>query len=322
MSNQEQKDKRFSMTMSIIVHGSLLLIFFFLVAWKEPDPPIPEYGIEINFGQQELGGGNTEREAEAKIEDTVEEEAPDSEVETEEVEEIVEETPEEVIEEVTEPVEEVTPPVEETEPEPVKTEEVIEKPVTTPEKAEVKVEEQPKKEEVKPVEEKKEEAKPVEEKKVEEKPVEKPKTVDQRAIMGGKKTNNNTTNPASNNQGDDPDKKGNAGDPEGKKETKGKSPGGADLGGVSLSLDGWKWTTPPGKKDDSQVEGVITFAIRVDDRGDVKDAYKVPETTISDNNIIEFYKKQVMELRFEQIDPSKSMAEFSEGKIVFVIKTN
>lgn len=321
MSNQEQKDRRFSMTMSIIVHGSLLLIFFFLVAWKEPDPPIPEYGIEINFGQQELGGDNTEREAEVKIEDTVEEEAPDSEVETEEVEEIVEETPEEVIEEVTEPVEEVTPPVEETEPEPAKTEEVIEKPVTTPEKAEVKVEEQPKKEEVKPVEEKKEEAKPVEEKKVEEKPVEKPKTVDQRAIMGGKKTNNNTTNPASNNQGDDPDKKGNAGDPEGKKETKGKSPGGADLG-VSYSLDGWKWQRPPAEKDDSQVDGVIKFAIDVDDRGKVLRVSTIPGTTISDNTIVEFYKKQVMELSFVQLDPSKSPAAISKGEVTFVIKTN
>lgn len=322
MSSQEKKDKRFSMTMSIIVHGSLLLIFFFLVAWREPDPPIPEYGIEINFGQQETGGGNTERETETEIEDTVEEEAPDSEVETEEVEEIVEETPEEVTEEeVTEPVEETTPPVEETEPEPVETEEVIEKPVTTPEKAEVKVEEEPKKEEVKPVEEKKEETKPEEEKKVEEKPVEKPKTVDERAIMGGKKTNNNTTDPASNNQGDDPDKKGNAGDPKGKKETKGNSPGGADLG-VSYSLDGWKWQRPPAEKDDSQVEGTIKFAIDVDDRGQVLRVSTIPGTTISDNTIIEFYKKQVQKLSFVQLDPTKAPAAISKGEVTFVIKTN
>lgn len=299
MSDQEKKDKRFGMVVSGIIHASLILIFLFLVAWREPDPPIPEYGIELNLGFQEQGGGDTERDAEALVEDTEEDEVPDAPEETEEVV-----TPqEEVVEETTPTETETTETVEQTE-------EVVEDPVTA-ETSEVAVEE--KKEEVQ-TEEKKEE---------ETKPVEKPKpTVDQRALMGGKKTNTENTSQTSNNQGDDRALMGNQGDKDGQKNTDGNSEDGADIGGVSYSLDGWKWQQPPADKDDSQIDGVIKFAIEVDDRGDVLRVSIVPGTTISDNNIVEFYRKQVKQLRFVQLDPSKTAASISKGTVTFVIKTN
>ncbi len=321
MSEQEKKDKRFSMIISGIIHASLIALFFLLVAWREPDPPIPEYGIELNFGLQEEGGGDTEREADAQIEDTENEEAPDAEEEVEPVEE-------EVIEEVEpEPVEEPVEEVVEPEPEPVKVEEVteevveaVEDPVTA-EESEVAVEE--KKVEVETEEKKEEVTPPVEEKKEEVMPKEKPKPViNNKALMGGKKTDSDKTDPSSNNQGDSRALMGNQGDPEGKKNTDGKSPGGADIGGVSYSLDGWKWQRPPAEKDDSQIDGVIKFSIDVDDRGDVLRVSVIPGTTISDNTIVEFYKKQVQKLRFVQLDPSKAPAAISKGEVTFVIKTN
>lgn len=179
-----------------------------------------------------------------------------------------------------------------------------------------------KKEEVKPpVEVKKEVTKPVEEKKEEVKPKPVP-VVDQRAIMGGgKKAESDSKEAASNNQGKEVDKRGNMGDPKGKTTANGTKPGGADLG-VSLSLDGWKWERPPAEKDDSQIEGVIKFRIEVDDRGTVINVTKIPGTTISDNTIIEFYKKQVEKLAFIQTDPSKMAANISRGEITFVIKTS
>lgn len=317
MSEQEKKDKKFSMIISGIIHVTLIALFLILVAWREPDPPIPEYGIELNFGLEEQGGGDTERDSGAKIEDTTQEEEPDTEVETEVVEEVVEETEPDPVEEV---VEEVT----ETEPEPAKTEEVteevvevVEDPVTT-EESEVAVEE-----EKKETEEKKEEVTPPKEEiKKEEPPKEKPKEINTKALMGGKKTDTDKKDPASNNQGDERALMGNQGDPEGKKNTQGNSPGGADLGGVSYSLDGWKWQRPPAEKDDSQIDGVIKFAIEVDDRGDVLRVSVIPGTTISDNTIVEFYKKQVQKLRFVQLDPSKTAASVSKGEVTFVIKTN
>uniref|UniRef100_UPI004048CE71 hypothetical protein n=1 Tax=Roseivirga sp. TaxID=1964215 RepID=UPI004048CE71 len=321
MSEQEKKDKKFSMIMSGIVHGTLLILLFFLVAWREPDPPIPEYGIELNFGLEQAGFGDTERESDAQIQDTENDTPPDAEVESEDAPEEtpVEETP---VEEVKTLVKEaVKEPVKETPKEAVKAAEVqkTESPVKVEEKKVEKVEEK-KEEVVPPVEEKKVETPPVE-KKVEPKPKPKP-TVDERAVMGGgKKTDTNSTDPASNNQGKVTDTRGNMGDPTGKTTANGTKAGGADLG-VSLSLDGWKWQAPPTEKDDSQIDGIIKFRIEVDDRGTVINVTKIPGTTISDNTIIEFYKKQVEKLSFVQTDPNKSAALLSRGEITFVIKTN
>ncbi|OEK00811.1 hypothetical protein BFP97_04490 [Roseivirga sp. 4D4] len=326
MSDQEKKDKKFSIIMTSVVHGLIILLLVFLVAWRAPDPPIEEYGIELNFGFQEQGGGDIERDTEAQLEETEEDTPPDAEVETEQTETETEETDpvEEVVEEVAKPEpevkKEVVPAKVETQ-ETVKdppTEEVIEDPITTKEESEVKVEE------VTPV--KKEEIKeepPVEEKKEEVKPKPKPKpVVDQRALMGGKKKDSDSKEAASNNQGKYPDKKGNQGDPEGNKKTDGINPDGSDIGSVSYSLDGWKWERPPAEKDDSQIDGVIKFGIDVDDRGKVLTVSVLPGTTISDNTIVEFYKKQVLKLSFIQTDGSKAPAPISKGEVTFVIKTN
>ncbi len=327
MTDQEKKDKRFGTILTAAIHVLVLGLFFFLVAWREPDPPIPEYGIELNMGFVEEGGGDQENDLETEAEETEEDTPPDAEVETEnneleetdpteEVEETVEEVVEETIQETDpteaeEVVEETPPPVEE----------VTEEAVETQEESTVKVEEK-KEEVVEEVEEKKEETPPPVEKKEEVKPKPKPKpVVNSRALMGGKKSDNQTKDPASNNQGTYPDKKGNEGDPDGKKNTKGSSPGGEDLG-VSYSLDGWKWERPPAEKDNSQIDGIIKFAIDVDDRGKVLSVSVIPGTTISDNTIVDFYKKQVLQLSFIQLDPSKTAAAISKGEVTFVIKTN
>lgn len=338
MSEQEKKDKKFSMIMTASIHGLIILLLVFLVAWRAPDPPIEEYGIELNFGFQEQGGGETERDTEAQVEETEQDNPPDAEVETEQTEtetqetEPVEEIPEEVVQPETEAKEEVAPPVEtktEEKAEEPPVEEIVEDPIITQEESEVKAEE---KKEV--VEEKKEEATPpkkveekveppVEEKKEEVKPKPKPKpTLNQQALMGGKKSNSKKKEAASNNQGKYPDKKGNQGDPEGNKKTDGINPDGSDIGSVSYSLDGWKWERPPTEKDDSQIDGIIKFSIDVDDRGKVLNVSVVPGTTISDNTIVEFYKKQVLKLSFTQTDNSKAPAPISKGEVTFVIKTN
>ena len=89
--------------------GCSYLLLVFLVAWRPLDPPVEEYGIELNFGFQAEGGGDLERDAEAQVEETAEDTPPDSEVETEQTETQAEEvTPvEEVVEKVVEPEPEV-----------------------------------------------------------------------------------------------------------------------------------------------------------------------------------------------------------------------
>ena len=314
MSEQEKKDKKFSIIMTGLIHGLVALLLFLLVAWSPPDPPIPEYGIELNFGFEEEGGGDTERDIQAKIEETIEQTPSKVKIETAEVQKT------QVAEEV--PVNEESP----------ITKTVVE-PITTATVPTIKVAE--KEQEV--VEEKKEETAPNQKKKVEEQQkVEQPKpkpTLDSRALMGGRtmggrtmggrttKTKSKAPAPASNNQGENYNKQGNQGNPKGNKNTKGKNPGGAELG-YSLNLDGWKWENPPTEKDDSQIDGVIKFAIDVDDRGKVLKVSIKPGTTISDNTIVEFYRKQVMRLSFIQTNTSKTPAPISKGEVTFVIRTS
>ena len=306
ITEQEKKDKRFSIIISVMIHSSLLALFIFLVAWRMPDPPPEEYGMELNLGFDEQGSGDLEQKADNPVQDTENDIPPESETDTEEVTE--EAQPD------SEPIEEVQE-VEEVEPaEP--TEKVVAPTETQPTESDVKVTEENKEE----IEEgEKEDLKPVEEEKKPEPPKPKP-VVNKRALLGSKKSDTDSRYPVSGNQGKTLDKRGNMGKPDGKKNTDGRVSGGADFG-VSLSLDGWKWDRPPADKDDSQIDGIIKFEIKVDDRGDVLSVTKKPGTTISDNTVIAFYKRQVEKLIFIRTDTKNAASAISKGEITFVLKT-
>lgn len=42
------------------VHGALLLLFLFAMAWRAPDPPLPEFGIIVNIGFEDEGSGDVQ----------------------------------------------------------------------------------------------------------------------------------------------------------------------------------------------------------------------------------------------------------------------
>lgn len=46
---KEEKNKRIGWMVSVSVQLALLVLFYFLIAWKAPFPPNPEYGIELGF---------------------------------------------------------------------------------------------------------------------------------------------------------------------------------------------------------------------------------------------------------------------------------
>src|SRR3954468_1022460 len=62
MSAEEKKNNRIGIFTSLGVHGALFLIFFFMRAWRAPDPPLPEFGIELNFGLDTPGTGDIQPE--------------------------------------------------------------------------------------------------------------------------------------------------------------------------------------------------------------------------------------------------------------------
>ncbi len=295
-SNKEKKNQRFGIAISVVSHVVVFLLFLFIVAWRAPDPPLPEIGIELNFGLDEAGTGEEQPEPfTTPAESDTQEEATEG-----GMEEIPEEVVEDPTEPVTDPVEAVDAPTDE-----------VETPVTTTQDSPDVVKDTPvqpeaKKEEVKEPEEKKEE-------------VPKPQTPvlypDNKAGAGGKDGDSNNSPNA--NQGDKDGAIGDQGDPEGTVDSRalyGTSGGG---GGSTLNMSGWMWDTSPKPKDTSSESGKLVFQVVIDDKGNIVKVI-TKESSVSPS-LEKVYKDEVMRLTFSKTAGS-SVASSSTGTITFVIK--
>lgn len=95
---REKKNKRIGLITSAGIHILLLLLFLFSMAWRAPDPPLPEFGIELNFGVDNQGTGEIQPETPTASEaETTSEQDVQPETEEAEVKEQVKETTQEVI---------------------------------------------------------------------------------------------------------------------------------------------------------------------------------------------------------------------------------
>jgi protein TonB len=97
---RERKNKTIALFTSLGIHLAVLLAFLFMMAWRAPNPPLPEYGIELNFGLDDQGSGDVQPETPASSEDVPTDEPPTDEPSTEPLEEQEEESKpvEEVVE--------------------------------------------------------------------------------------------------------------------------------------------------------------------------------------------------------------------------------
>lgn len=310
-SKEEKKNQRIGTAVSLGVHALLLLIFAFLLAWKEPNPPIPEYGIELNFGLESQGSGSVQPEALVEENEStsdaeeVNEDIPEESTESEEVQPEEQDSEPEVVEESTEAEEQV---VTENIPSPdVRKEEPVKAPMTTPEK----VEEKPKEIVKKPTPEVTPEKKttPVETKK---EPVEKPTEKASGGVASDKPVESKS-------QGDNTDAAGDKGSKEGTVDARALygTPGGG--GGASLDMAGWAWEEIPKPKDTSNESGRLVFEITVDDNGEVV-GIKTLERGVS-AAVEAIYKAEVAKLYFQRNPPNSPAPPRSVGKITFIIKS-
>ncbi len=90
--SRERKNKTVALFTSLGIHLAVLLSFLFMMAWRAPNPPLPEYGIELNFGLDDQGAGDIQPETPASSEEVPAEEPPTDETSTEPVEEKEEES--------------------------------------------------------------------------------------------------------------------------------------------------------------------------------------------------------------------------------------
>lgn len=272
MEDKERKNRTIALITSLGVHLAVLLAFLFLVAWRAPNPPLAEYGIELNFGMDTQGMGDIQPET--PVNTTDEQQAEEVKQEDQQTEEVKEEKVEEA---------EIK---KETEVQPVAKEESPVVVKETRKEKEVKEKKEPVKE---PVVEKKQEAKEA-------------NVAD--SNKEGKKAN----------QGDDKNKVGDKGNPEGSLDAKalyGKQGGGA--GGSGLDLDGWQWDTKPNPHLPNEEPGILVFEIKVDASGEI-----VSIKTLQRGLSLEAEKicrKEVEKLTFTQT--GKNVPDISTGKITF-----
>lgn len=285
---KEEKNKRVGWLVSVGIQLFMLVLFYFLVAWKAPFPPIPQYGIELGFSQSAGAAPPVQAKQQEEI---LEEEVSD------EQSELSEEVPEEVADEPVEdaqPTETQEPVAEDIEPEVAVVEE-SEIPVETTEQEVVKevlpeVEEATEEpEQAKETESK--ETEQVEQEGVEEvenpsdtdaKEVAEEPSIDERAIYG----------------------------------SQGASTGNQD--GASLALAGWIWDFKPKPEDDSDETGKIVYKIVVD-----QDGYLVKIETVTSTvspSVERKYRQSVSKLTFSKTSDYKP-ASLSTGTLTFIIKT-
>ena len=291
-NKQVKKNEQIAFLVSLGLHASLFLTFFFLISWRAPYPPAPEYGVVLNYGLDNQGGGEIQPETPVGN-STLEDQNSEPKADEKNQQDITQEAPrkEDVKEDKTEA-----------------TLSDDESPVTG--KTEKKKIEDKPKEKVEKVEPKKE-TKPVKE----EKPV-----VKKEAIY----SNNTGTKKGESNQsqGDDPGKTGDKGNPEGKLDAKalyGKPGGGGGGDGFGLAMSGWEWaSTPKIPELPDNEDGRIVFEIECDEDGEI-----VGITTLERGlspKAEQLLKDEIRKNSLTRTSNGKAPTK-SKGQVVFVLKT-
>lgn len=283
----DKKNKWVAFLVSAGIHTSLFLTFFFLISWRAPYPPAPEYGVELNFGLDDQGGGEVQPEVSVGNPNA---EGKDAEQKADDKKEDVQ------------PVKEET-----SKPEP---EIKQDNKSLSDETSDVEVKSK-KEKEVKP----KEKVESTKEKKADIKPA-----VEKKAVYSGntgeKKGETNQS------QGDDPGKTGDKGNPQGKLDAKalyGKPGGGGGGDGYGLAMSGWEWASEPKVPELPDNEnGRIVFEIECDENGDI---VKITTTdrglSLKAEQLLkaEIQKNSLIRTSNGKVPPK------SKGQVVFVLKT-
>ncbi len=309
----ENQNKKRAWVITLIINLLLLIAFYFIIVWKQPIPPLPTFGLELNLGFTPTGSGDRNSpNAPSEAVTPVTEAAAPGEVSPQVTQATTPTSSPKT--EVARPKTSSSPAVNQavtTNPSPLKGEEKATentnktdpvkteptKAVTTPAKAEAETTEQ----------------------KAPEEP-----QIDQRAIFGAGGTKGKGTQPASGGAQGTSTEKGDAGDPTGTVDGRaimgqGSGQGTNSGSGYSLDLAGWDFAARPSINDRvSTRNGRIVFKITVDDSGRVVQA--VPLEYNVSNEVLAYYRQVVNQISFKK--EGGVAADFSTGKITFIIKVD
>ncbi|MEM6643407.1 MAG: hypothetical protein AAF616_10540 [Bacteroidota bacterium] len=304
-AEEDRKNQRLGWVISFSVQIALLILCYFLVAWKAPFPPIPIYGIEL--GVEESASAissastdqpNAENQAEDRLQDPDQQTNALIEGFSETLEASISEVENEAASESNSPSASVTEVAEAT------VQESVEATFSGGEETEqVKQEE-----ERRPSSSTSEVTEVIKEEKS-EKPVQEEQVVDQRALMPSSKSrkeeslevvdadaseiaNTSTVDTGVNVENGISD-------------------------GASLSLSGWKWDSQPRPDDQSTEVGKITYQITVNENGSLTDV-KLITSTVSPA-VERKYRAAVKQLTFSKVTSDQS-SSVSTGLISFILR--
>lgn len=288
---QEKKNRRIALATSLGIHGGVLLLFLLLMAWRAPNPPHPEYGIELNFGLDKQGGGEIQPETNPGEQQTSDESK---------AEEAQQQQQDEV------------------KPEEQKVNEKVDEPVVSKVESPVVVKEEKKEAAKEPVKEPVKD-KPTEKivKKEDVKKEEKKETNTGDSKKDEAKKGDNTTS-----HGDDKGKVGDKGDPEGKLDANalyGNKGGGGGGDGFGLSMSGWAWAEDPKIPNlPDNEDGRIEFEIECDEDGEI-----IGITTLQRGlspRAEQLLKDEIRKNSLVRTSGGKA-PDRSKGRVVFILKT-
>ena len=284
----ERKSRIQSALITVVIQVLLFLAFYFMVVWEQPNPPTPTYGLELNLGFSDFGSGDPTDASPNSSEIPVNEAPAPGEIAP---------PTQPAISASNAAASKAKPSTYQavsTQPSPIKGETVA-----TPSTV-------------------KEEAK---EASNNQKLVEQPK-LDQRAVFGAGGKSGKGSNPTTASGQGNTKVSGDQGKPTGTVDGRalqgaGSGKGVAGGAGYSLDLAGWDFASRPSINDRvSTRNGRIVFKITVDGSGKVVQALPL-EYNVS-NEVLAYYRQVVNQLDFKK--SGGSAAEFSNGKITFVIK--
>ncbi len=283
---QEKRNQRVGILTTVGIHAVLFLALFFIVAWRAPDPPLPEYGIELNFGLDDQGSGDVQPDQ------PVGENGESTEAAT--TDQPANADPTEVVEDVKEPV----------------AEKIIEQAVS---KVESPITAKEKQSTTATLEAKKKESTP--------KKTEATETTKDISKVVAPTEVPKKGEPGS--QGDNVNKTGDKGSAEGKLNANALygTPGGGGGGtGMNLQMSGWAWADQPTLPELPDNEnGRVLFEIECDENGDITGITTL-ERTLSPR-AEQLLKDVIRKNSLVRTTSGGKVPERSKGRIVFVLKT-
>src|SRR5690554_1366007 len=73
---EEVENKRKALIITTLINIAVLVAIYYMVVWRQPVPPIPQYGLELNLGFTETGSSNIQTSVPPSVSEIQNTEAP------------------------------------------------------------------------------------------------------------------------------------------------------------------------------------------------------------------------------------------------------